>query len=285
MSAEDATVKDDLERLRRDGSVVARFSSVAEAAAFFFTNPPTTEIYTLSLHDALPICLLRPAAYERGGAVMATETAVHCLCAREDVEVDEQTSRCLRCGKPAREAFLTPAMRDRNAGAPPRSPSQAYRSTIDVLKQATGAVREAEASVRLDGETHVNTPTHMPDQSAGSEAAPPAPTPSPQAETKQPAAPAPVPADVVVRAAKWALAPVVPTPPEPGRPTREWLQQTRALADGFLTRADLEDVAAADARATAAAHTVEATRLRKRAALFTQLLQAIGTDVAPEPLL
>jgi len=216
---------------------------------------------------------------------MATETAVHCLCAREDVEVDEQTSRCLRCGKPAREAFLTPAMRDRNAGAPPRSPSQAYRSTIDVLKQATGAVREAEASVRLDGETHVNTPTHMPDQSAGSEAAPPAPTPSPQAETKQPAAPAPVPADVVVRAAKWALAPVVPTPPEPGRPTREWLQQTRALADGFLTRADLEDVAAADARATAAAHTVEATRLRKRAALFTQLLQAIGTDVAPEPLL
>src|SRR5438093_12364505 len=23
---------------------------------FFFNNPPTTEIYTLSLHDALPIC-------------------------------------------------------------------------------------------------------------------------------------------------------------------------------------------------------------------------------------
>src|SRR5436309_10101147 len=27
---------------------------------FFFTAPPTTEIYTLSLHDALPICV---AAY------------------------------------------------------------------------------------------------------------------------------------------------------------------------------------------------------------------------------
>src|SRR5438034_9463943 len=26
---------------------------------FFFTHPPTTEIYTLSLHDALPICLWR----------------------------------------------------------------------------------------------------------------------------------------------------------------------------------------------------------------------------------
>src|SRR5438552_10617469 len=24
---------------------------------FFFNDPPTTEIYTLSLHDALPICL------------------------------------------------------------------------------------------------------------------------------------------------------------------------------------------------------------------------------------
>src|SRR5438477_13016338 len=25
---------------------------------FFFTDTPTTEIYTLSLHDALPICIL-----------------------------------------------------------------------------------------------------------------------------------------------------------------------------------------------------------------------------------
>src|SRR5438445_12366642 len=25
--------------------------------SFFFNDPPTTEIYTLSLHDALPICL------------------------------------------------------------------------------------------------------------------------------------------------------------------------------------------------------------------------------------
>src|SRR5687767_15484055 len=28
-------------------------------AIFFFTDPTTTEIYTLSLHDALPICLSR----------------------------------------------------------------------------------------------------------------------------------------------------------------------------------------------------------------------------------
>src|SRR5438105_13037376 len=29
---------------------------------FFFNDPPPTEIYTLSLHDALPICDLRPLA-------------------------------------------------------------------------------------------------------------------------------------------------------------------------------------------------------------------------------
>src|SRR5437870_11511747 len=28
--------------------------------AFFFNDPPTTEIYTLSLHDALPICAPLP---------------------------------------------------------------------------------------------------------------------------------------------------------------------------------------------------------------------------------
>src|SRR5205823_12488776 len=31
---------------------------------FFFTHPSTTEIYTLSLHDALPICI-RPAIVSR----------------------------------------------------------------------------------------------------------------------------------------------------------------------------------------------------------------------------
>src|SRR5688572_33199419 len=30
---------------------------------FFFNDPATTEIYTLSLHDALPICPCRPAQH------------------------------------------------------------------------------------------------------------------------------------------------------------------------------------------------------------------------------
>src|SRR5437762_12761132 len=34
-----------------------RYSSLSPL--FFFNDPPTTEIYTLSLHDALPICTSR----------------------------------------------------------------------------------------------------------------------------------------------------------------------------------------------------------------------------------
>src|SRR5437660_3987323 len=34
------------------------------AVVFFFSVPATTEIYTLSLHDALPICI---DAFDRGG--------------------------------------------------------------------------------------------------------------------------------------------------------------------------------------------------------------------------
>src|SRR5947209_10040550 len=33
---------------------------------FFFTNTPTTDIYTLSLHDALPISLSRQQRVDRG---------------------------------------------------------------------------------------------------------------------------------------------------------------------------------------------------------------------------
>src|SRR5579883_2199962 len=35
---------------------------------FFFNDPATTEIYTLSLHDALPICALRGRVRGRGGS-------------------------------------------------------------------------------------------------------------------------------------------------------------------------------------------------------------------------
>src|SRR5437870_9522786 len=37
--------------------------------SFFFNDPPSPEIYTLSLHDALPISLHRAGAFRAQGAV------------------------------------------------------------------------------------------------------------------------------------------------------------------------------------------------------------------------
>src|SRR3712207_9550128 len=45
---------------------------------FFFNDTATTEIYTLSLHDALPICILeaRVAALEEGEAAVAMSSGM-----------------------------------------------------------------------------------------------------------------------------------------------------------------------------------------------------------------
>src|SRR5207248_4144141 len=42
-------------------------------STFFFTAPAPTEIYTLSLHDALPISSSRCARYSSSGLVCSTE--------------------------------------------------------------------------------------------------------------------------------------------------------------------------------------------------------------------
>src|SRR3712207_9079112 len=40
-------------------------SRTSEVTFFFFNDTATTEIYTLSLHDALPICSRRPGSRSR----------------------------------------------------------------------------------------------------------------------------------------------------------------------------------------------------------------------------
>src|SRR2546427_8853970 len=50
---------------------------------FFFNDTATTEIYTLSLHDALPICALH--AEERGGPFGAGDAPLCLLQGAEDV--------------------------------------------------------------------------------------------------------------------------------------------------------------------------------------------------------
>src|SRR5439155_22335310 len=44
---------------------------------FFFTDTSTTEIYTLSLHDALPICFAGPRAAGRAPAAARADRSLH----------------------------------------------------------------------------------------------------------------------------------------------------------------------------------------------------------------
>src|SRR2546427_9247210 len=51
---------------------------------FFFNDTATTEIYTLSLHDALPICVRR---YRKA----TSSSALPCVCASRFVGQDEES--------------------------------------------------------------------------------------------------------------------------------------------------------------------------------------------------
>src|SRR2546422_9341198 len=59
---------------------------------FFFNDTATTEIYTLSLHDALPIshtCWLLPSPYPRGGGLTRSLEATS--TGRNEYELDAAT--------------------------------------------------------------------------------------------------------------------------------------------------------------------------------------------------
>src|SRR2546430_7084401 len=60
---------------------------------FFFNDTATTEIYTLSLHDALPICAKRTL-----GA--ANKPASQCGASRPRRRGDRISQRCCTCSQP-----------------------------------------------------------------------------------------------------------------------------------------------------------------------------------------
>src|SRR5256885_16510577 len=70
---------------------------------FFFNDTATTEIYTLSLHDALPICRLSRARVE------AAPVRMHSVSARRDAQLEKprlverhaRGRRPLKAGHPA----------------------------------------------------------------------------------------------------------------------------------------------------------------------------------------
>src|SRR5205814_8017878 len=61
---------------------------------FFFNDPATTEIYTLSLHDALPICHARLRYFVAGGAgFMLAAAFVRMLPESTHVPQDRKSTR------------------------------------------------------------------------------------------------------------------------------------------------------------------------------------------------
>src|SRR6266403_3949404 len=58
---------------------------------FFFNDAATTEIYTLSLHDALPIS--RPSVSRRGGSRIGGSTSSACLRAIRRWTLDRKSTR------------------------------------------------------------------------------------------------------------------------------------------------------------------------------------------------
>src|SRR2546427_8026630 len=55
-----------------------------DCSIFFFNDTATTEIYTLSLHDALPICSVRPHAADEAVVVLRRGAAVD---VRDEIDV------------------------------------------------------------------------------------------------------------------------------------------------------------------------------------------------------
>src|SRR5947209_12574526 len=60
---------------------------------FFFQHPLTTAFYTLSLHDALPICSRRPGRDREGGGAVRTGHRRRARRARSEEHTSELQSR------------------------------------------------------------------------------------------------------------------------------------------------------------------------------------------------
>src|SRR2546430_11283340 len=63
---------------------------------FFFNDTATTEIYTLSLHDALPICMRRHHAGEVGGAARARDDGFQAALGRALRPLGDEIGRAVR---------------------------------------------------------------------------------------------------------------------------------------------------------------------------------------------
>src|SRR2546426_3157982 len=137
---------------------------------FFFNDTATTEIYTLSLHDALPICVVH--AEDARQREVAQRGAVDTPCGVGPAELDRRRadddgevaggSRDARLGRRGRS--LAPARRERErrqedargeacAGAHPWAIS--VRARASVRRTAAGAVPPVTARGRSEASTAI----------------------------------------------------------------------------------------------------------------------------------
>src|SRR5690242_21147514 len=74
-------------------SSIRSYSAKLNIISFFFNDTATTEIYTLSLHDALPICSISIASSSSGSCLMprAVRTSWH-DCRRSEEHTSELQS-------------------------------------------------------------------------------------------------------------------------------------------------------------------------------------------------
>src|SRR2546427_9805039 len=75
----------------RSSSFTATYRSASPFFFFFFNDTATTEIYTLSLHDALPICRPQPPPLRRLHRAYRYPHPLHRL-RRDGVRSEEHTS-------------------------------------------------------------------------------------------------------------------------------------------------------------------------------------------------
>src|SRR2546421_7331159 len=78
--------------------IISQIAPTIYNCLFFFNDTATTEIYTLSLHDALPICGKKPAAAVRGPVIMlpskrTTGRATCLLGSRSTARRDRKSTR------------------------------------------------------------------------------------------------------------------------------------------------------------------------------------------------
>src|SRR3972149_12290387 len=94
---------------------------------FFFNDTATTEIYTLSLHDALPICDGLPAV-RRGPARAGPGRAGHLRSEEHTSELQSQSNLVCRLLLEKKHTHRRPLRRSSSAPTRPTYPRRAARA-------------------------------------------------------------------------------------------------------------------------------------------------------------